>query len=299
MFASLSASLFAPSLYASFVRRASGLGAGVRFAASVVAVAGAVATLGITTAHAADTAATAALLQPGTLIVGTTGASPPATMYDSDAELQGYDIDLAKKLSHDLGLKLKFVTLDWSSMMAGIQAGRFDAVISSVQRSPERIKSADFLISSPYIVNGVAGARRASDTSIKRWPDVCGKTIGVIKGATEIKQAQAKLPANCLTNIREYPGWSELLLDLQNGRVDALVGNYLTPSYMISTGKRPLAMLPTTLQVSTSGVVVRKEEPALLAQINTLIAKYRADGSLKTLTEKWVGHELPWSEVTN
>jgi cystine transport system substrate-binding protein len=239
------------------------------------------------------------LLEPGTLVVGTTGASPPATMYNDQAELSGYDIDLAKQLGKDLGLKVKFVTLGWSSMMAGIQAGRFDVVISSVGRTPDRVQSADFLMSEPYVVNGVAGAKRASDNSIHGWKDVCGKKVGVIKGANEIKAARALLPPDCLADVREYPGWSELLLDLQNGRVDLLVGNYLTPAYMINSAHRPLAMLGDSLQVSTSAVVIRKEEPALQQQINTLIAKYRADGSLEKITDKWVGKSLPWSDVKN
>jgi cystine transport system substrate-binding protein len=237
------------------------------------------------------------LIKPGTLVVGTTGSSPPATMYDADAELVGYDIDLSRKLAADLGLKVEFVTLEWSAMLAGVQAGRFDMVASSVARTPDRVASASFTMSSPYVVNGVAGARRASDTAIKTWQDACGKRIGIVKGASEIATARAALPAGCLDNVRDYPGWSELLLDLQNGRIDLLVGNYLTPSYMITSVKRPLAMLDKMITVSTSGLVIRKEEPDLSTAIDALIAKYRDDGSLKALTEKWVGKELNWADV--
>ncbi|MFC0407149.1 substrate-binding periplasmic protein [Roseomonas elaeocarpi] len=237
------------------------------------------------------------LIKPGTLVVGTTGASPPATMYNAEAELTGYDIDLSRKLAADLGLKVEFVTLEWSAMLAGVQAGRFDMVASSVARTPDRVASASFTISQPYVVNGVAGARRANDSSIKRWEDACGKRVGIVKGANEIRTAREALPAGCLDNVREYPGWSELLLDLQNGRVDVLVGNYLTPSYMINSGKRPLAMLDRMITVSTSGLVIRKEDSDLTARINALIAQYKADGSLKALTEKYVGQQLDWSLV--
>ncbi|MBE9604509.1 amino acid ABC transporter substrate-binding protein [Acetobacteraceae bacterium H6797] len=245
----------------------------------------------------ATRAAEPELIKPGTLVVGTTGASPPATMYGPDANLIGYDIDLAKKLAADLGLRVEFVTLEWSAMLAGVQAGRFDIVASSVGRTPDRVASASFNISAPYVVNGVAGARRANDNSIKTWEDACGKRVGVVKGANEIRTARAALPAGCLDNIREYPGWSELLLDLQNGRIDILVGNYLTPSYMITSGRRPLAMLDRMITVSTSGIVIRKEAPELTARINALIEKYKADGSLKALTEKYVGQQLDWSLV--
>ncbi len=238
-----------------------------------------------------------ALVKAGTLTVGTTGASPPATMYDENAKLTGYDIDLTARIAADLGLKVEYVVLDWAGMLAGVQAGRFDVVASSVARSADRIASADFIISDAYVPNGVAGAKRAGDDTIKGWKDICGKRVGIVKGAAQVKIAQKYLPENCLSDLREYPGWTELLLDLQNRRINALIGNHTTPAYLIKSGNRPIEMLGETLEVTTLGLVVRKSEPALAAAINGKIAAYRADGTLAAITGKYLGTQIDWSAV--
>lgn len=237
------------------------------------------------------------LMKPGVLVIGTTGSSPPATMFDAKAELIGLDIDLSKKIAADLGLKPEFVTLDWAGMLAGIQAGRFDMVASSVARTPERVASADFIVSSAYLANGVSAAIHRTNTAIKGWKDLCGKTVGIVKGANQIVSAKQEFGDSCFSNIREYPGWTELLLDLQNRRIDALVGNYVTPAYLIASTNRPLAMLPDTLAVSGNALVIRKQSPELAAKIEELLTRYKQDGTLAKITETWVGKGIDLAKV--
>lgn len=232
------------------------------------------------------------LVAPGKLTIGTTGSSPPSTMYDETAELVGLDIDLSKKIAKDLGLQPEFVVLDWSGMLAGVQSGRFDMVASSVARTPERVASADFYVSEAYVANGTGLAMHKDNTDIKDWKDLCGKSIGIVKGATQIKTVAAKVGAACIGTPREYPGWTELLLDLQNKRIDALVGNYITPAYLIRSTKRPLKMLDTSLDVAGNALVIQHGNKPLADKINELIESYKKDGSLKTMTEKWVGTPL-------
>lgn len=237
------------------------------------------------------------VIKPGTLIIGTTGSSPPSTMFNDSAELAGLDIDLSKKIAADLGLKAEFVTLDWSGMLAGIQAGRFDMVASSVARTPERVASADFLVSEAYLANGVGAAKVKDNTTINSWTDLCGKAIGIVKGANQIVTARKQFGDACFSNVKEYPGWTELLLDLQNKRIDALVGNYITPAYLISSTNRPLALLPQSLDVSGNALVIRKQDPELRTKIDALLAQYKKDGSLQQITEKWVGKGLSLDQL--
>lgn len=239
------------------------------------------------------------LIKQGTLIVGTTGASPPSTMYDQSGNLIGLDIDLANRIAEDLGLEIEFVTLDWAGMLAGVQAGRFDMVASSVARTPERAESADFLISAPYVVNGVGAAVREDNTEIAAWEDLCGKTVGIVQGAVQINTVRAHLGEACAIETREYPGWTELLLDLQNGRIDALVGNYITPAYMITSANRPLTLLPETLALAGNALVIRKENPELAQEVDALIAQYQEDGTLQAISEPWLGTVLDLGLIAN
>lgn len=237
------------------------------------------------------------LVAPGKLTIGTTGSSPPSTMYDEDAELVGIDIDLATKIAGDLGLEPEFVVLDWSGMLAGVQAGRFDMVASSVSRTPERVASADFFVTQAYIANGTAAAMHADNTEIKGWADICGKRIGIVKGAAQIRNVVEKFGEDCVGTPQEYPGWTELLLDLRNKRIDVLVGNYITPAYLIKSTNRPLKMLEEPLAVGGNALVIQPGNEALAMKIDELLTGYREDGSLNAIAETWVGKALDLSTV--
>jgi cystine transport system substrate-binding protein len=237
------------------------------------------------------------LVSGGKLTIGTTGSSPPSTMYNETAELVGLDIDLVTKIAEDLGLEPEFVVLDWSGMLAGVQSGRFDMVASSVARTPERVKSADFFVSQAYVANGTGAAMHRDSTEIKDWADLCGKQIGIVKGAAQIKTVAAKIGTECVGTPREYAGWTELLLDLQNKRIDALVGNYITPAYLISSTSRPLTMLKTSLDVAGNALVIQHGNKPLADKIDELLETYKKDGSLKTITEKWVGTPLDLDSI--
>ncbi|EPX80376.1 substrate-binding periplasmic protein [Salipiger mucosus] len=238
-----------------------------------------------------------ALLSSGTLTIGTTGSSPPSTMYNDSAELIGIDVDLATKLAEDLGLEPEFVVLDWSGMLAGVQSGRFDMVASSVSRTAERVASADFHMSQAYIANGVGAAMHEDTTDITSWDDVCGKQFGIVKGAVQIEKVAEAYGDDCIGTPNEYPGWTELLLDLQNKRIDLLVGNYITPAYLITSTERPLRMLPESLGVSGNALVIQPDNPALAEAIDDLLTQYMEDGTLTEITKKWIGTALSLDDI--
>ncbi|WP_431285205.1 substrate-binding periplasmic protein [Humitalea sp. 24SJ18S-53] len=241
--------------------------------------------------------ATSGLVRPGVLTVGTTGSSSPSTMIDTGGNLIGYDIDFARRVGASLGVPVEFVRLDFSAMLPGLIANRFDMVASSVSRSPQRIAATDFIMSAPYLVNGIALTKRRGDTRINGWRDICGLRAGAVRGAVEIGAARQQLGEACVLPAREYPGWTELLLDLENRRIDYLIGNFLTPTYLVSQGRTGIEVLSEPLSITTSGVVINRNERALADRVNALIAEWRADGSLKEMTDKWFGASLDWSLV--
>ena len=146
------------------------------------------------------------LIKADTIVIGTTGSAPPTSMVDNAGNLDGYDIALMNKVAADLGLKAEWVQLDWAGLLPGLAAHKFDVVASGVNRTAQRLASTDFIMLSPDVSNGVAVTKLAADDSIKSWDDVCGKHVGVIRGSSEIDGIKASVPANCITNVSEYPG---------------------------------------------------------------------------------------------
>lgn len=238
----------------------------------------------------------ASLVNADTLTVGTSGSAPPFSMTSAAGELEGFDIDVVNLVGKSLGLTVKFEQLDFAGLLPGLTAGRFDVIASGVTRTPERLASKDFFLLSPYIVNGAAVTRREADTDITGWASVCGKVMGAVRGGSFQKVAMEKLPAGCITQTREYPGATELFLDLENRRIDFAAHDFLGPNYLIKSGKLSgMVVINDFLTTITQSVAVNNHNKPLADAIDAQFAKWREDGTLTGLSEKWFGASIDWS----
>ena len=237
-----------------------------------------------------------ALVEDGVLTVGTSGSAPPFSMTTPTGDLAGFDVDVATMLGEALGLEPSFEKLDFAGLLPGQTSGRFDIIASGVTRTPERLASEDFILLSPYILNGVAITRRAGDDEITGWDTVCGKVMGAVRGGTFQKIALEQLPADCVTETREYPGATELFLDLRNGRIDFAAHDFLGPNFLLKSGQiSDVVVLDDLLATITQSVAVNAGNEPLADAIDTQFAVWRDDGTLQALIEEWFGASIDWS----
>lgn len=238
----------------------------------------------------------AELLKPNTIVVGTTGTAPPFTMTDASGNIAGYDIDVMRQVGADLGLAVEFVQLEFAGLLPGLAAGRFDVVASGVVRTPQRLAATDFKLLSPYTVNGVAIVKRRNDARINGWKDICGLKMGGVRGAVQPKLAMETLAPGCVQPPREYPGWTEMLLDLKNERIDFLVGDFLGPSYL--TREDPaVEVVKDVIAVNSQSIAVSAKKPELAKAIDDLLKRYRETGVLDKLLQKHFGTQVDWSRL--
>jgi len=252
------------------------------------------ATIGFATTASADFKDE--LMEPGTIVVGTTGTAPPFTMINDSGELDGFDIAVMKKVAEDLGVDVEFRQLDWSGLLPGLVADRFDVVASGVTRTRDRLASDQLIMLSPYIINGVAITKLTSNDEINNWDDICGKTVGVVRGSAEIDLIRASLPEGCLGTVKEYPGWTEMSLDLKNRRIDWLGMDYLGPSYLAAKNDT-ITVLPDVRSPKTQSLAVAPDDEELAAAIDALITKYREDGTLNEMITEYFGQPVDFSKT--
>lgn len=236
------------------------------------------------------------LLKPGTIVVGTTASAPPWTLIDRSGQIAGYDIDVIRKVGEGLGLKVELVQLDWAGLLPGLAARRFDVVASGVARTAERRASKDFIMSSPHGINGIAVLKAAADASIKDWGDLCGKRMGEVRGAVWGKFARETLAANCVSNVREYPGEVELMLDIKARRIDwGAMGS--TGAFFIAKNDPALATLAEVRNPQSVGVAINGKSPELAKAISAELDKLRANGTLSEIGSKNYGLMYDWSKL--
>src|SRR4051812_6010189 len=139
-----------------------------------------VATLAFGAAQAADLLDE--VRQRGVLRVGCEGTYPPFNFKDEKGQLTGFDVDIAKGIAAKLGVKAEFTTTEWSALLAGLQAGKYDIIVNQVAATEARRQTFDF--SAPYVVSSPQLIVRANETRPMTTPaDLKGKTIGVGQGS--------------------------------------------------------------------------------------------------------------------
>lgn len=65
----------------------------------------------------------------------------------------GYDVQIAKYIANALGMKLEIYAEKWESLVSGVQAGTYDAIIAGMSPTSERAEQIDFTI--PYYVSNL------------------------------------------------------------------------------------------------------------------------------------------------
>jgi cystine transport system substrate-binding protein len=236
-------------------------------------------------AHAADLLDE--VKQRGTLRIACEGTYPPFNFRDDKGELTGFDVEIAKAIAARLGVKPEFTTTEWSGILAGLQAGKYDVIVNQVAATPQRRQTFDF--SEPYVISYPQLIVRANETRPMATPaDLKGKTIGVGQGSNFADLAKG-IPG---VQVRTYPGAPEYLQDLASGRIDAAINDSLLIPYLIHKTKLPVKAGAPIGQPETNAIPFRKGNPKFEQAINHALDAMKADGSYAKISVKWFDRDV-------
>ncbi|MGJ9416829.1 cystine ABC transporter substrate-binding protein [Massilia sp. CMS3.1] len=223
----------------------------------------------------------------GTLRIAMEGTYPPFNFKEAKTgQLIGYDVDVAKALAAKLGLTPEFVTTEWSAILAGLAAGKYDVIVSQVGITPKRQQAFDFsqpyTYSSPQLI-----VRRNEGATYKKLDDLKGKTLGVGQGSVFEQQAKA-VPG---IEVKSYPATPENLQDLAFGRIDAALNDSLMVSYLLKQSQLPIKAGARVGAVERMGIPFRKGSPKFKAAVDKALGELQAEGSLKAMSTRWFGSD--------
>ena len=224
----------------------------------------------------------------GTLKIAVEGTYPPFNFKDQKSgELSGFDVDVAKLLAAKMGVKPEFITTEWSGILAGLSAGKYDVIVNQVGVTPQRQESFDF--SDPYTISSAQLMVRKDDKrAISSLDDLKGKKLGVGQGSNFEQKAKA-IPG---IDVKSYPGAPEYLQDLATGRVDAALNDSLMVSYLLKTSTLPLKAGAPVGDVEKMAIPFQKGNPQFKAALNKALADVIKDGSFKKVSVQWFGTDV-------
>lgn len=209
---------------------------------------------------------------------------PPFESLDANNEIVGFDMDLAKALCKQMQATCTFTNQAFDSLIPALKFRRYDAVISGMDITPERSKQVTF--TQPYYANSavvIAQKGKFSDFAAMK-----GKRIGMENGTTHQKYMHDKHPE---VQTVSYDSYQNAVLDLKNGRIDGVFGDTAVVNEWIKTNPE----LATVGEHVTDaayfgaglGIAVRPDDKALLEKLNNALDAIKADGTYKTINDKW------------
>ena len=226
------------------------------------------------------------------IIIGTEGAYPPFNNLEADGTLVGFDIDIANALCEEMKVTCEFVTQDWDGIIPALQAKKFDAIIASMSITPERLEKVDF---SKKYYNTPPAVAVPKDSPIASLEDLKGKSVGAQSSTTHANYAEKHMADS---ELKLYPTADEYKLDLEGGRVDAVVDDIVVLSEWLATDAGSCCKILTPLEVDVeingegAGIAVRTGETELADRFSAAIEAIRANGKYAEINAKYFDFDV-------
>lgn len=228
---------------------------------------------------------------------GVDATYPPFESLSPSGQFIGFDVDLGKAICAELKVKCVFVSQGFDGIIPALQARKFDAILSSMTKTPVRAQQIDF--SSEMYDEPTSMIAKKGSGITPTVASLKGKTVGVESGT--IQETYAKTywqPAG--VNVVSYPGQDQVYADLLSGRLDASLQDSVEADYgFLKTPKGADYMLAGDVTDDPKGVLgsyvaigIRKDEPELKAKIDSAIAAIIANGTYKTLEAKYFNFDI-------
>lgn len=225
------------------------------------------------------------------IVVGLDDNFPPMGFKNEKNEIVGFDVDMAKEAAKRLGRPVEFKPIDWSSKEAELKSGRIDCIWNGLNITEERKKN--MLFSKPYmeckqllfVVKG---------SPIKGQADLKGKIVGMQSASTaEQNLENDKAFAATLKEVKKYPDCIAAMMDLEAGRLDAIITDEIVGRYYMSKKPGKFVCLPTPIgPIGDFGIGFRKDDTQLQGEVQKVLDEMKKDGTAGKISTKWFGSDI-------
>jgi len=256
--------------------------------ACLLAVAGLMVFVGCTKIAQSDQggAADSALkqvLQRGTLRVGDCLTFAPFGFYNKDGQPDGYDVDLAKELAKQMGVKLEVVNTTSANRIPNLQTSKVDVVFCNFTRNLERAKEISF--TNPYVVASEALLVKKS-SGIKSISDMSNRTIATVKGSTNGDEVRS---LNMQVKIQEFDSSEAAILAVKQGQADAMIEDNNFLAYQATLDPDLTVTNEALVPLEYNAFGVKQGDQVWLDYLNLFLFNTNASKLNAQLYKKWFG----------
>lgn len=222
--------------------------------------------------------------------IATEGAYPPFNMITPKGELTGFDVDLAKALCEKMNAECKITAQAWDGIIPGLLAKKYDVIMAGMSITDERKQKVNFTESYGSIWPRFAVSKK----------DAINLLVGGLKDKSVGVQT-ATTHANYLNDVYggkikivQYDTLDNATIDLQNGRLDAVIADnlVLAMSFLNTEKGQNYTFIGPDITDEKwfgtgVGAALRKSDTDLLNRFNTALKEIVKDGTHKRIADKY------------
>lgn len=227
----------------------------------------------------------------GTITIGTDSTYAPSEFIDADGKtVKGFDVDLFNAVAAKLGLKTKWISAPFDSIIPGVlQAGKYDIGVSSFTINKDRLKSADMV---SYFSAGTQWATATGNPQKINADDACGKKVAVQKGTVQADDIAAR-SKKCTDagkpaiSVDIYQGQDTATAAVVSGKDDAMLADSPVMAYAVKQTGGKLELLGGIYDSAPYGYVLKKNNGQFAQALIGALKAAQADGSYKKAIDAW------------
>jgi len=219
------------------------------------------------------------------IVVASDATWPPMEFVDENKNVVGFDIDLVNEVAKAAGFTVEIKNTAWDGIFAGLAAGNYQAIASSVTITEERKATMDF--SEPYVNAGQILVVRKETTGVTTLADLVGKKVGGQIGTTGVIEI-GKVAG---VELKTYDEIGLAYQDLANGNIEGVVADSpIAANFALQnpTYKDKLMIVGVPFTDEWLGFAFKKGDAKTLKLFNDGLAKVKSSGKLDELVKKWL-----------
>jgi len=225
--------------------------------------------------------------QKGEIVFGVLGIDEPNSFVDPKTrEFVGYEIDLAKAVAKDLGVKPVFKQLAVAARIPELQQGHVDVLAASLTHNKERESQVDFALT--HFVTG-SKVLVKKNSGIKNVSELAGKKALTVKGGTQGPNLLRVVPT---AEVVTFESTQQAFQALQQGKGTAYINDevsLLADFAKLGAKSKDYVILPQNLNVEPLAFGIKKGEVAVKTALDESLRKLEKSGAANTVFLKWYG----------
>lgn len=219
------------------------------------------------------------------IVFGINPTLPPLGIFNDKNEIDGFDVDVARKIGEMLGVKTEIVQVGSPDRIPFVSSGKIDAVLGAMTITPERQKVIDFTVP---VHTEVLGVLTTKAKPYKDWMELNDPSVKLVevRGATPVKLVQEKLPKAQLLLLDNYP---DAVRAIAQGRADAMIDVMDFMTEHTRKHKVDWRIVDAPIDVYFCAIGVQKGNDALRQKLNDTIKALHANNYIDDRWKKWFG----------